>query len=211
MQGVHDRYDLIVANIANGDVIGHTTSQAAKVRCAAVVDAHLGEIVEQAFAGEYVVLVTADHGNLEVMLQADGSPHVSHTDNPVPFLYLEGRKAPGLHVRDGSLADVAPTVLRLLGIEPPHEMNGQCLLPSVRWHAGRRVLLLILDGWGIGRQDSANPIFLAQPEVWGRLIREHPTSQLLASGRGRGIGTRQGGQFGSRPHEPGRRPAGPTG
>ncbi len=188
VQGVRDRYDLIVANIANGDVIGHTSNQAAKVRCAAVVDTHLGEIVERAFAGEYVVLVTADHGNLEVMLQADGSPHVSHTDNPVPFLYLEGRKAPGLHVRDGSLADVAPTVLRLLGIEPPHDMTGQCLLPSVRWHAGRRVLLLILDGWGIGQQDATNPIFLAQPEVWGRLTREHPTSQLLASGEAVGLG-----------------------
>ncbi len=122
------------------------------------------------------------------MTNPDGSPHVSHTDNPVPFLYLEGRKAPGIQVHNGTLADVAPTVLRLLGVEPPGEMDGACLLPSVRWLGGRRVLLLILDGWGIGRQDDTNPIFLAQPEVWGRLIREHPTSQLLASGEAVGLG-----------------------
>jgi 2,3-bisphosphoglycerate-independent phosphoglycerate mutase len=186
-QGIQERFDFIVANIANGDVIGHTSSREAKLRCVGAVDARLGEIVEAAFDGEYAVLVTADHGNLEVMTNPDGSPHVSHTDNPVPFLYLEGRKPPGVHVHNGTLADVGPTALRLLGLEPPGEMDGACLLPSVRWLGGRRVLLLILDGWGLGRQDDTNPIFLAQPEVWGKLTREHPTSQLLAAGGAVGL------------------------
>ena len=187
LQGIRDRVDLIVANFANGDVIGHTSNREAKVRCVEAVDAGLGEVVQAALAGEYAVLVTADHGNLEVMTSPDGSPHVSHTDNPVPFLYLEGRNPPGIHVRDGALADVAPTALRLLGLEPPREMDGACLLPSVRWLGGRRVLLIILDGWGIGQQNDTNPIFLAQPEVWGTLTREHPTSQLLAAGEAVGL------------------------
>jgi len=186
-QGIGDRFDLIVANIANGDVIGHTSSREAKVRCAAEVDARLGEIVQEAFAGDYVVLVTADHGNLEILTTADGSPHVSHTDSPVPFLFLDRRRPPGVHARDGALADVAPTALRLLGVEPPREMDGGCLLSSARWNGGRRVLLLILDGWGIGRQDDSNPIYLAQPENWSRLTQEHPASRLRASGEAVGL------------------------
>ncbi len=186
-QGIRDRYDLIVANIANGDVIGHTSSREAKVRCVAAVDARLGEIVEEAFAGEYVVLITADHGNLELLTHPDGSPHVSHTDNPVPFLYLDGRKTPGVRLHDGALADVAPTVLRLMGVEPPREMEGACLLSSVRWNAGCRVLLLILDGWGIGRSDDSNPIYLARPEVWNRLTREYPAGRLRAAGDAVGL------------------------
>ncbi len=66
-------------------------------------------------------------------------------------------------------------------------MTGQCLLPSVRWHAGRRVLLLILDGWGIGRPDATNPIYLARPVVWERLLQQHPNSALLASGEAVGL------------------------
>jgi 2,3-bisphosphoglycerate-independent phosphoglycerate mutase len=106
----------------------------------------------------------------------------------VPFLYLDRRTSPGVHAREGALADVAPTVLRLLGMQPPREMEGGCLLSSARWNGGRRILLLILDGWGIGRQDESNPIFLARPEVWTRLTREHPVSQLRASGEAVGLG-----------------------
>ncbi len=186
-QGIQDRFDLIVANFANGDVIGHTSSREAKIRCVSAVDAHLGEVLQSSFAGEYTVLVTADHGNLEVLTNPDGSPHVSHTESPVPFVFLEGRKASGIQVRDGTLADVAPTALRLLGLEPPREMDGACLLSLSRPRARSRVLLIILDGWGTGKQDDSNPIFLAQPEVWERLIGEYPTSQLRAAGEAVGL------------------------
>jgi 2,3-bisphosphoglycerate-independent phosphoglycerate mutase len=186
-QGIQDRCDLIVANFANGDVIGHTSSRQAKIQCVSAVDAHLGEVVRAAFAGKYMVLVTADHGNLEVFANPDGSPHVSHTDNPVPFIFLEPRKASGIQARDGTLADVAPTALRLLGLEPPREMDGACLLSSNRPLARGRVLLIILDGWGTGKQDESNPIFLAKPEVWGTLIREHPSSHLQAAGEAVGL------------------------
>ncbi len=116
VRGIHERYDLIVANFANGDVIGHTQNREAKIRCAELVDARLGQVADAALADGYVVLVTADHGNLEVMTNPDGTPHVSHTTNPVPFLLLDGRRGAHGAVHDGRLADVAPTVLEAMGI-----------------------------------------------------------------------------------------------
>jgi 2,3-bisphosphoglycerate-independent phosphoglycerate mutase len=185
--GIQDRCDLIVVNFANGDVIGHTSNREAKIRCAEIVDSRLAEVVQAALAGEYAVMVTADHGNLELMTNPDGSPHVSHTDNPVPFVYLEGRKSSGLQIHNGSLGDVAPTILRLLGLDPPAEMNSPGLLSSEGRSARRRVLLIILDGWGIGRQDDTNPIFLAGLEQWKRLTQENPYSQLQAAGEAVGL------------------------
>ncbi|MGB9593288.1 MAG: phosphoglycerate mutase (2,3-diphosphoglycerate-independent), partial [Anaerolineae bacterium] len=89
VEGMREGYDLIVANFANGDVIGHTQSREAKIACAEAVDRYLGEVVEAALAAGYVALVTADHGNLEEMTQPDGSPHVAHTANPVPFVVVD--------------------------------------------------------------------------------------------------------------------------
>ena len=86
MRGIEQGYDLIVTNFANGDVIGHTANREAKIACAGFVDARLGQVVDAALAAGYVVLITADHGNLEEMTNADGTPHVAHTTNPVPFI-----------------------------------------------------------------------------------------------------------------------------
>jgi 2,3-bisphosphoglycerate-independent phosphoglycerate mutase len=83
LRGIEKRYDFIVTNFANGDVIGHTSNNDAKLKCASAVDAHLGRVVDAALADDYVVLITADHGNLEEMINADGTPHVAHTTNPV--------------------------------------------------------------------------------------------------------------------------------
>ncbi len=85
IHGIHSKYDLIVTNFANGDVIGHTQNCAAKIRCAEIVDEHLGQVVNAALEAGYVIFVTADHGNLEEMINPDGSNHVSHTANPVSF------------------------------------------------------------------------------------------------------------------------------
>lgn len=186
-QGVQDHYNLIVTNFANGDVIGHTTSREAKILCAEAADDGLGQVVQAALGSDYVVLVTADHGNLEVMSHSDGSPHVSHTDNPVPFLYLDQKASSGPELRDGKLADVAPTALRALGLAQPFEMEGASLLRSGDFPGRRRVLLVILDGWGIGRQDDSNPIWLARTEVWSALIRKYSSSQLLAAGEAVGL------------------------
>jgi 2,3-bisphosphoglycerate-independent phosphoglycerate mutase len=103
--GVEKRYDFIITNFANGDVIGHTANNAAKIECAAIVDAQLGHVVKAALANDYIVFVTADHGNLEEMIHADGSPHVAHTSNLVQYIALDLRSASTISLRDGTLAD----------------------------------------------------------------------------------------------------------
>ncbi len=186
-RGIEQQYDLIVANFANGDVIGHTQNRDAKVACAELVDARLGQVVNAALAANYVILVTADHGNLEEMTNADGTPHVSHTANLVPFILVDPR-APSLALlRDGRLADVAPTILRALHIAPPDVMTGATLAPDYAWGERRRVLLIILDGWGIGQDDATNPIFLAPTPVWDDLTRRYPHARLQAAGEAVGL------------------------
>ena len=187
LRGIEQRHDLIVTNFANGDVIGHTSNREAKIKCAEIVDAHLGRVVNAARAADYVTLITADHGNLEEMTNADGTPHVSHTANLVPFVLLDPRAKSQVDVRDGKLADIAPTILRALGIAQPNAMDGATLAPNHDWDGKRRVLLIILDGWGIGKSDDTNPIFLAQTPTWDNLLRRYPHSQLRAAGDAVGL------------------------
>jgi 2,3-bisphosphoglycerate-independent phosphoglycerate mutase len=187
IKGVGQNYDLIVANFANGDVIGHTSNDEAKIKCASIVDAHLGRVIEAALANDYVVFVTADHGNLEEMRNADGTPHVAHTTNPVKFIVLDSRLTPNLTLQDGKLSDVAPTVLSAMGLEQPEQMAGNSLVTDHDWGGRRRVLLLVLDGWGIGKENAANPIFLAPTLYWDGLINRWPNSHLEASGEAVGL------------------------
>jgi 2,3-bisphosphoglycerate-independent phosphoglycerate mutase len=115
-----------VLNFANPDMVGHTGVIPAAVRAVETVDACLGEIVAAVLASGGACLVTADHGNAEHMLEPDGSPHTAHTSNPVPLIVtLAGLR---LLPDDGILADIAPTVLALLGIPQPEEMSGRSLL-----------------------------------------------------------------------------------
>ena len=187
LRGIEERYDLVVANFANGDVLGHTQNREAKIECAAQVDAHLGQVVDAALAAGYVTLVTADHGNLEVMTHPDGTPHVSHTANLVPFVLVDPRGPSQARLRDGKLADVAPTVLHALDLAPPDAMKGEPLAPNCDWGGRRRALLLILDGWGIGRDDDTNPIWLAPTPVWDDLTRRYPCARLQAAGEAVGL------------------------
>lgn len=185
--GIEQKYDFIVTNFANGDVIGHTSNKDAKIKCASVVDAHLGKVIDAGLANDYVVFVTADHGNLEEMFNADGTPHVAHTTNPVKFIILDSRPESPLSLRDGKLEDVAPTVLAALDILKPESMTGENLIPDHDWGGIRHVLLIILDGWGIGKEDAGNPIFLAQTPRWDSLICRFPNSCLDASGEAVGL------------------------
>ena len=89
VKAVDRNIDLIVTNFANGDVIGHTANRDAKIKCAEFVDMHLGTVVDAAINAGYVICITADHGNLEVLTTEEGTPHVSHTTNPVPFILID--------------------------------------------------------------------------------------------------------------------------
>jgi 2,3-bisphosphoglycerate-independent phosphoglycerate mutase len=120
-------HDLIVLNFANPDMVGHTGSLPAAIRACETVDEGLGRIHEAVRAAGGVLLVTADHGNCELMRDpVTGGPHTAHTTNPVPVL-LAGA-ASGATLREGRLADIAPTLLALLGLPQPGAMTGQSLL-----------------------------------------------------------------------------------
>ena len=129
------QYDLIVLNFANPDMVGHTGNLAAAITAVQTVDTGLGRIAAAIRAQGGALLVTADHGNCEMMRDpATGGPHTAHTTNPVPLVLLApgSLKIDGL--QDGRLADVAPTLLALMGLPLPAEMTGHSLL---RGHAAR--------------------------------------------------------------------------
>jgi 2,3-bisphosphoglycerate-independent phosphoglycerate mutase len=186
-RGISEGFEFIVTNFANGDVIGHTQNPQAKIKCAECIDTSLSHLVKTAAAANYGVIVTADHGNLEEMYTADGSPHVSHTTNPVPFLLItpEGKEA--VELASGSLADVAPTILSLLRIPQPAEMTGRNLITGGGNLSTGKVLLVILDGWGIGKAGSTNPIYLSHTPFWDELLEAYPATQLHASGEAVGL------------------------
>jgi len=120
------QYDLVVCNLANGDMVGHTGVLAAAIEACTVVDECVGRMVEAVTSRKGRMLLIADHGNCEVMLTEDGQPQTAHTTNPVPCILLE----PGDAVRqlaEGRLADVAPTLLGLWGLEVPPSMTGRNL------------------------------------------------------------------------------------
>jgi 2,3-bisphosphoglycerate-independent phosphoglycerate mutase len=114
-----------VINLANPDMVGHTGSIPAVIEAVEVVDGCLAQIVEATHHAGGVCLVTADHGNAEQMLEADGvSPHTAHTTNPVPLILTDTTR----RLRDaGGLSDLAPTILHLLGLDQPPDMTGSAL------------------------------------------------------------------------------------
>ncbi|MBV8614976.1 MAG: 2,3-bisphosphoglycerate-independent phosphoglycerate mutase, partial [Acetobacteraceae bacterium] len=120
------KYDLIVLNFANPDMVGHTGSLPAAIKAVEAADAGLGRIAEAVRAQGGALLVTADHGNCELMRDPEtGGPHTAHTTNPVPVLLMGGNAAA---LRDGRLADIAPTLLALMGLPQPEEMTGHSLI-----------------------------------------------------------------------------------
>lgn len=121
-----EKYPFILVNFANPDMVGHTGVQEAARKAVETVDACVGEVVAVIEKMGGVLLITADHGNAEQMIDpVKGSPHTAHTANPVPFIAVTPQPR---QVKDGSLQDVAPTVLALLGIEKPDEMTGSSLI-----------------------------------------------------------------------------------
>jgi 2,3-bisphosphoglycerate-independent phosphoglycerate mutase len=122
-------HDFFLANFANADMVGHTGVMPAVIRAVETVDTALARIIAAAERTGARLLITADHGNAEQMLDpVTGGPHTAHTTNPVPFLTV-GPDARPLH-QGGALCDVAPTILQLLGLPQPDEMTGRSLLPG---------------------------------------------------------------------------------
>lgn len=117
--------DFYCINFANTDMVGHTGVFSAAVKAAETVDACAKRIVDLALEKDYAVLITADHGNADYMINDDGTPHTAHTLNPVPFFLVDKQLRPTL--RSGKLGDIAPTVLKLMGITQPDEMTGSSL------------------------------------------------------------------------------------
>jgi 2,3-bisphosphoglycerate-independent phosphoglycerate mutase len=119
------KYDFICLNFANGDMVGHTGIYDAIVKAVKAVDECVAEVVEAAVANGYEVVQIADHGNADNAINEDGSANTAHSLNPVPIVVVSDRVA---KVENGVLADVAPTVLKLMGLEQPAEMTGKPLV-----------------------------------------------------------------------------------
>ena len=121
-----NKYDFIVVNFANGDMVGHTGIYEAIEQAVKAVDQCVGEVVEAALATDYETIIIADHGNADNAINPDGTANTAHSLNPVPFIYItENREA---KVEDGVLADVAPSILHIMGLAQPADMTGKCLI-----------------------------------------------------------------------------------
>jgi len=121
------KFQFVVLNFANMDMVGHTGIFEAAVKACETVDICVKKVVEAIWETGGTAFVTADHGNAEQMLAQDGSPHTAHTLNPIRFI-VAAKPAPAITLSDGKLGDIAPTILKVLGLEQPLEMTGQCLI-----------------------------------------------------------------------------------
>ena len=117
--------DVLIVNFANCDMVGHTGDITAAIRAVEAVDKALGRVYEAVQEANGMLLVTADHGNAEVMLEPNGTPCTTHTTNPVPFILCSRQD---ITLSDGKLSDIAPTILSLIGIKSPDEMTGSKLI-----------------------------------------------------------------------------------
>ncbi len=121
------QHDFVLCNYANGDMVGHSGVLSAAVKACETVDQCLARVLRSAEQAGVTLLITADHGNCELMIDpATDGPHTAHTTNPVPFLIV-GDDHTGALRHGGALRDVGPTVLRMLGVEPPADMTGRDL------------------------------------------------------------------------------------
>ena len=119
-------YDFIVVNFANGDMVGHTGVYHAIAKAVWAIDNCVKEVIEAAKANDYEAIIIADHGNADHAINDDGTPNTAHSLNPVPFIYVTSNNS--ATVKDGRLADVAPSILHIMGLEQPADMTGEDLI-----------------------------------------------------------------------------------
>ena len=123
-----DKYDMIILNFANPDMVGHTGVMEAAVKAIETVDGCLGKLADKILEKDGTLFVTADHGNAEIMIDfSTGNPFTAHTTDPVPFIWVSNRTE-GRSLKEGKLADIAPTMLNEMGLDKPAEMTGECLI-----------------------------------------------------------------------------------
>ena len=120
------QYDFIVVNFANGDMIGHTGVYNAIAKAVVTIDNCVHDVVETAKQNDYEVIIIADHGNADNAINPDGTPNTAHSLNPVPFIYVTDNNS--ARVKNGRLADVAPSILHIMGLEQPKDMTGENLI-----------------------------------------------------------------------------------
>jgi 2,3-bisphosphoglycerate-independent phosphoglycerate mutase len=175
---------VIIANLANVDVVGHTENENAILASIEAVDNALGEICAIAKKENVTTIVTADHGTVESWLYPDGTIDTGHTNSLVPFIIMEPDEVilPEIKVLDGGeLSDVAPTILSIMGLSKPEVMTGSSLVSGSPYDSKKRVLLLILDGWGVKDDTTGNLIYKAHTMTMDDLLEKFPSTRLTAS------------------------------
>jgi 2,3-bisphosphoglycerate-independent phosphoglycerate mutase len=175
---------VIIANLANVDVVGHIEDREAVLRAVRAADAALGTIAQECRRRKVTLVVTADHGTVEEWLYPDGTINTGHTKNPVPFILADysGQGRPQELRGRGELADVAPTILELLGLVKGAEMTGTSLLSAAGARRPSKLVLLILDGWGLREEIFGNMIVAAGTPRFAELWSAFPHSALDAAG-----------------------------
>ena len=197
------RHDFLLVNFANVDVVGHIENREAILKAVEIVDAQAGRLADAARRAGVTVLVTADHGTVEKWYYPEGAVDTGHTDSPVPFIVIDGGlkgRTDGILRDGGALTDVAPTVLELLGLERPAAMTGRSLLrqplPKTErlprrspngTKPGRRVLVILLDGWGVGDGGPGDLIHAANTPRMDEFAKVYPSTLLAASGKAVGM------------------------
>jgi 2,3-bisphosphoglycerate-independent phosphoglycerate mutase len=179
--------DFTVVNFCNVDVIGHIENREAVLQAVEEVDRRVGEVVAAAQARGVTAVVTADHGTVEKWLYPEGSVDTGHTDSPVPFVVIDPALKDVTLREGGTLIEVAPTLLQLLGLPQPDEMTGNSLLPEAAGRKRRRVMLVIADGWGARDEAYGNMILEARTPAMDRLQQAWPTTRLEAAGTAVGM------------------------
>ena len=124
---VQNQPDFICLNYANADMVGHTGVFSAAIKAVETVDTCMNKLINTALDYDYDCIIIADHGNSDYMINEDGTPNTAHTKNPVPIIYVSAQAA-GAKVKDGKLGDIAPTILKLMGVPTPAEMTGTVLI-----------------------------------------------------------------------------------
>ena len=186
---IHDpSYHFILINFPNVDVVGHIENEDAIVRAVESVDTCMGVIIDEAREEGIIAIVSSDHGTVEKWLYPDGTIDTGHTDSQVPFILVHSNHDISLR-EEGELADIAPTILDLIGIPQSPYMTGSSLIknssrrgidsPSEKI---QRVLLLILDGWGENKSREGNLIARANTPAMDRLKKMYPHTLLAAAG-----------------------------